>query len=119
MRATCLLAVGLLVLLGAVDVRAKERPDEKTAGRVDLAVLDLHRARIYKQIPERWRKRDLAALLFSSLSLPLDERSWLRFVRVYTGEPLQTVFARDGGFWRAVYQRALALQRRERARAGK
>lgn len=82
------------------------------AGRVELAVLDLHRARIFRTLPARWRKRDLAALLFSTLDLPIARRSWYRFVRTYTGRPLREVLARDGRFWRRVERRALALYRK-------
>ncbi len=79
------------------------------AGRVELAVLDLHRARRFERLPDRWRKRDLAALLFSSLDLGLSQRDWLRFIRIYTGKPLRQVFAEDAGLWRAVLARAEKL----------
>jgi heptose I phosphotransferase len=81
-------------------------------GRVELGVLDLHRARIFRNLPTRWRKRDLAALLFSTLDLPISRRSWYRFVRIYTGRPLREVFAADAPFWRQVERRAVALYRR-------
>lgn len=77
--------------------------------RPELAVLDLHRALIFRELPGSWRRRDLAALLFSSLDLPVSRLSWLRFVRVYTGRPLREVFAEEGRFWESVYQRALKL----------
>ncbi len=78
----------------------------------DLAVLDLHRALIFSQIPEQWRRKDLAALLFSSLDLPVGQLSWLRFVRVYTGRPLRETFAEEGEFWHRVHSRALKLYRK-------
>jgi heptose I phosphotransferase len=77
----------------------------------ELAVLDLHRALLFDdEVPMRWRRRDLAALLYSVLELPLSRRAWLRFVRVYTGAPLQQTFAQQGAFWDSVYRRALRLQ---------
>lgn len=85
-----------------------EHPD---AG-LELAVLDLHRALIFEEIPRGWRLKDLAALLYSSLDLPVSRLSWLRFVRVYTGRPLQEVFAEDARFWQDVYSRALKLYRK-------
>jgi heptose I phosphotransferase len=78
----------------------------------DLAVLDLHRALLFDTVPGRWQRRDLAALLFSALDLPLDRRSWLRFVRIYTGRPLQQVFTEEGPFWDRIYRRALSLYRK-------
>ena len=88
------------------------------AGDADLAVLDLHRARVAATIPLFWRKRDLAALLFSTLHLDLPRFSWLRFVRIYAGRPLREVFQQDGGFWRSVERRAKALQKKALMRTG-
>lgn len=82
------------------------------AGRIELAVLDLHRARIFRKLPARWRMRDLAALLFSTLDLPISRRSWYRFMRIYTGRPLREIFAADAPFWRQVERRATALYRK-------
>jgi heptose I phosphotransferase len=78
-------------------------------GQVDLAVIDLHRAQIHRRPPERWVRRDLAALLFSTLDLPLSRRAWLRFVRVYRGRPLREIMRDEGPFWASVYRRAVAL----------
>jgi heptose I phosphotransferase len=78
-------------------------------GEVDLAVIDLHRALLRRRVPPRWRRRDLAALLYSTLDLPLSRRAWLRFVRVYRGRPLRAVMAEEGDFWRGVYRRAVTL----------
>jgi heptose I phosphotransferase len=78
-------------------------------GQVSLAVLDLHRARRFDKIPQRWLKRDLAALLFSSMDLGYSRRDWLRFIHIYTGQPLQSVMAEQGPFWRSVLERAERL----------
>ena len=85
------------------------RADAWAAGEVELAVLDLHRARILSPVPDYWRRRDLAALLFSALDAPLHRRAWLRFIRVYSGRPLRDTFAIEGAFWRSVYRRAVRL----------
>jgi heptose I phosphotransferase len=79
-----------------------------------LAVLDLHRALLFAQVPERWRLRDLAALLFSTLELPISQRTWLRFIRVYTGQPLQQTFQQQPDFWRGVFRRARRLKGKAR-----
>ncbi|MDE0062542.1 MAG: lipopolysaccharide core heptose(I) kinase RfaP [Gammaproteobacteria bacterium] len=85
------------------------RTDAWAAGEVELGVLDLHRARVVSPVPDYWRRRDLAALLFSALDAPVHRNAWLRFVRVYSGRPLREAFAGDGAFWRSVYRRALRL----------
>jgi heptose I phosphotransferase len=77
-----------------------------------LGVLDLHRALIFSSLPDRWRQRDLAALLFSTLDLNLSKFSWLRFVRIYTGRPLKEVFSENAPFWHGVYSRAMRLYRK-------
>ena len=74
-----------------------------------LAVLDLHRARLHKSMPAFWRKRDLAALLFSTLTLDLCGFARLRFLRTYAGRPLREEFKVRRRFWRAVARRAAAL----------
>ena len=86
------------------------RTEPWAEGRIELAVLDLHRAQVHARAPRRWRKRDLAALLFSTLDLPLHPRARLRFLRIYAGQPLRTVFQQEGAFWRSVAHRALKLR---------
>jgi len=81
-------------------------------GEVDLAVIDLHRAQIRRQIPRRWLRRDLAALLFSGLDLPLSRRDWLRFLRVYRDRPLRDTLSAEAALWRGVLERAEALYRK-------
>lgn len=83
--------------------------DALAKGRVVLAVLDLHRARRFDTVPRRWLKRDLAALLFSSLDLGFSPDDWLRFIRLYTGNALRDELAARSGFWRSVLLRAEKL----------
>ncbi len=81
-------------------------------GVVDLAVIDLHRAQVRRRVPGRWLRRDLAALLYSVLDLPLSERDWLRFVRAYRNRPLPQIMREEGHLWRSVRRRADALYRK-------
>lgn len=83
-------------------------------GRADLALIDLHRARIVRAIPRRYRVRDLGALLSWCLERPLTRRDWLRFVRVYEGRGLREALAENGELWRDVERRARALHRKAR-----
>jgi heptose I phosphotransferase len=91
-------------------------PDRDAAGRPRLAIIDLHRAQVRRRLPRRWHRRDMAALLFSVLDLPLTRRDWLRFLRGYRQAPLRTVLEREGGYWRGVYRRARSLYRKGRRR---
>lgn len=81
-------------------------------GEVRLAVIDLHRAQVRHAVPRRWLRRDLAALLYSVLDLPLTRRDWLRFVRVYRAAPLRQVLAREKALWDTVFRRAVSLYRK-------
>ena len=87
-------------------------PLTATAQDPQLAVIDLHRAKLFQRIPKRWLERDLAAMLYSVMDLPVSRFAWLRFLRRYRGKPLPQIFAEEGDFWRAVYQRAVALYRK-------
>lgn len=79
-------------------------------GRVALAVIDLHRARVRGRLPSRWRRRDLGALLCSASALHLTSRERLRFAAAYAGDT--KTWRRDRRFWRGVLRRAQRLQRR-------
>lgn len=85
---------------------------KKAQPEAPLGVLDLHRALRFERLPWRWRKRDLAALLYSALDLPAGKRAWLRFVRIYSGRPLVEEFQENGRHWEAVYRRAVVLYRK-------
>ena len=79
-----------------------------------LTVIDLHRARRFNAIPQRYLVRDLGGLLFSALAeqLALPLRSQLRFLRAYRGRPLREVLAQEGDLWRAVQARARTMANR-------
>lgn len=78
-------------------------------GVCDLAVLDLHRARRFETVPDRWLYRDLGGLLFSTLDLGFTRRDWYRFIRIYCGRPLKEEFADRRAFWERVLRRAQSL----------
>lgn len=58
-----------------------------------LSLIDLHRAQVRKQVPRRWRDKDLAALYFSALDIGLTQRDFLRFLRIYFQQPLRAILA--------------------------
>ena len=59
----------------------------------------------------RWLKRDLAALLYSTLDLGYSSRDWLRFVALYSDRPLREELEQNIAFWRSVVLRAEKLYR--------
>ena len=84
-----------------------------TAGEVELAVIDLHRASVRARVPNRWRVRDLAALLYSSSSrLHLNRCDRFRFITHYTGERPSVTVRRRRRFWEGVVRRSTRLAKR-------
>jgi heptose I phosphotransferase len=87
-----------------------ENWDQTSAPQLHL--IDLHRAEIRGQTPQRWRVKDLGALYFSAADIGLSRRDVLRFLRIYTGLPLREALA-DQTFWSQVCRRALKLYERD------
>ena len=85
-------------------------------GGVELAVIDLHRARVRRRTRARWRRRDLAALLYSVAALPLSRQDRGRFIAAYAGERAAAAMRRQRLFWRAVSERAERLAERAAAK---
>lgn len=83
-------------------------------GEVDLAVIDLHRARVQRRLPAQDRVRDLGALLYSTSAMPLSDRDRMRFVMAYAAT-CPRFGLRRRRFWRAVSRRARRLHARAAA----
>ncbi len=81
-------------------------------GIVALSLIDLHRAQLRRRIPPRWLVRDLGALLFWCLDLPITRGDRLRFIRTYEDRPLRAAIGDNGAFWSRVQRRAIALYRK-------
>ncbi len=77
-----------------------------------LTVIDLHRALIKPDLPQRWRIKDLAGLYFSAMDCGLTRRDLLRFIRRYGQSPLRQQLTARREFWQAVRDRALRLYRK-------
>jgi len=82
------------------------------SGAIALALIDLHRAQLRSRIPTRWLVKDLGALLFWCLDLPITRRDHLRFVRAYEGRPLREALKANGRFWMRVRRRGVELYRK-------
>ena len=80
--------------------------------RVQLHVIDLHRAQIRRRVPRRWLVKDVAGLYFSSLDIGLTRTDLFRFMSTYRQQPLRTTLRKDRRFWRQVSRNGMALYRR-------
>lgn len=75
-----------------------------------LFLIDLHRAQLRSQTPERWIVKDLGGLYFSALDVALTQRDLFRFMSLYSGLSVREVLKEQREFWVKVQQRAAKLR---------
>ena len=80
-------------------------------------LLDLHRAQVRAEVPQRWRAKDLGGLAFSAMDAGLTRTDLLRFVRAYAGGSAAAALRAEPSLWRAVEARRAGLVA-ERTRRG-
>ena len=86
------------------------QPWDGSEESLHLYLIDLHRVQQHRQLPRRWRVKDVGSLYFSAMDIGLTHRDMLRFLGHYFEQPLRQVFQEQGAFLRAVEKRAQALQ---------
>ncbi|MBV1876235.1 MAG: lipopolysaccharide core heptose(I) kinase RfaP [Pseudomonadales bacterium] len=86
----------------------------ETASEIKIFLIDLHRAQLRARTPARWRVKDLAGLLFSSIDADITRNDIFRFMRLYSAKPLRRTMVEDRKIWRSVLQRAGKLYRRDK-----
>ncbi len=82
-------------------------------GRLRLSLIDLHRAQVRRQVPRRWRDKDLAGLYFSALGIGLTRRDELRFLRGYFQRPLREILRDEAKLLRDLQRKAAKLAARK------
>ena len=92
-------------------------PFDGTEETLKLSVIDLHRSQIRKQVPLRWRDKDLIGLYFSSMDIGLTQRDIFRFMKIYFNKPLHQIFADEPKLLRIAERKALHIKKRS-ARKG-
>lgn len=98
-----------------LDVRCGR--DAVRADAFHLSLIDLHRAQLREQTPQRWVVKDIGGLYFSAMDIGLTRRDLFRFMRTYRKTGLRETLQRDAEFWRAVQERGVALYRKQHGRA--
>jgi heptose I phosphotransferase len=83
-----------------------------TADTLKLSLIDLHRAQVRRDLPRRWRDKDLASLYFSALDIGLTRRDILRFLRVYFALPLRDVLRDESALLKDLAREADRLHER-------
>lgn len=81
-------------------------------GDFRLSLIDLHRAQIRRNVPRRWRDKDLAGLYFSALEIGLTRRDKLRFLKHYFQRPLRNILAVEAVLLAMLERKAARLQAR-------
>ncbi|WP_101758460.1 lipopolysaccharide core heptose(I) kinase RfaP [Oceanicoccus sp. KOV_DT_Chl] len=73
-------------------------------------LIDLHRAQMRREVPERWAIKDIAGLYFSAMNIGLTKRDCLRFMKIYGDGNLRQL---DTEFWKKVNSVALKLYQKD------
>ena len=79
----------------------------------DIYLVDLHRAQLRPQVPERWLVKDLGGLLFSSFNLHFTRRDYCYFMRMYFAQDLRTIVMTHKTLLEKITARACATYRRD------
>ncbi|PUA28316.1 MAG: lipopolysaccharide core heptose(I) kinase RfaP [Cellvibrio sp. 79] len=75
-------------------------------GVPDVTLVDLHRAQLRIQVPERWLVKDIGGLLFSSLNLGFSRRDYYRFLIVYFARDIRGVLDKHSVLLQKIVHRA-------------
>jgi len=93
-------------------------PGSIDQSRPVIYLMDLHRAQIRQKVPLRWRVKDIAGLLYSSLyscqDLHLSSRDYIRFIEVYSGMSWRDSLGKDQRFWMQVMARVIRTYKADR-----
>ena len=78
-----------------------------------ISVIDLHRAQIRKNVPKRWRDKDLVALYFSSLDANLSKTDYFYFLKYYFSDlKLSAIFAKEKYLFDTIDSKAQKIRER-------
>lgn len=87
-------------------------PFEGNEEALKISVIDLHRSQIRRKVPVRWRDKDLIGLYFSSLSIGLTQRDFLRFLRTYFAQSLRNILENEQGLFLSAHKKAEKIKER-------
>lgn len=80
-----------------------------------ISLIDLHRAQLRSQTPERWLAKDIASLYFSAMDIGLTQRDFFRFMKLYHGCSLRDCLSKHLIFWNRIESQGQKLwQRKQR-----
>ncbi|MTD38207.1 lipopolysaccharide core heptose(I) kinase RfaP [Erwinia sp. CPCC 100877] len=88
------------------------QPFNGTEQNLKLSVIDLHRAQIRRQVPRRWRDKDLIGLYFSSLEIGLTTRDVYHFLKIYFKQPLHNILKNESRLFLTARRKAEKIRER-------
>ena len=77
-----------------------------------ISIIDLHRAQFRSVVPIRWRNKDLVGLYYSCMGIGLNDKDYLRFLKIYFQKPLKSIFKEEGDLISRVQKRAEKIKER-------
>ena len=77
--------------------------------QIGLSLIDLHRAQIRNEVPERWLVKDIGGLYHSAIQFGLTERDCYRFLMIYFNCSLKDLFSTYQNFLEKARSRAFSM----------
>ena len=77
--------------------------------KIELSLIDLHRAQIRNKVPERWLVKDIGGLYHSAIQFGLTERDCYRFLMIYFNCSLRDLFSNYKTFLEKTRSRAFSM----------
>ena len=78
-----------------------------------ISLIDLHRAQLRQQTPQRWIVKDIASLYFSAMDIGLTRRDFYRFMKLYNKSNLRDCLTKNSDFWQKVERQGQKLWHRK------
>jgi heptose I phosphotransferase len=82
-----------------------------------LSIIDLHRAQFRRQVPRRWRDKDLTGLYYSTLEAGLNTRDYLYFLKLYTGQDYRTLLTSEASLIATAIRKAKRIEQRTKRKS--
>ena len=82
---------------------------ETDFNQINLSLIDLHRAQIRNEVPERWLVKDIGGLYHSAIQFGLTERDCYRFLMIYFNCSLRDLFSKYHNFLEKARSRAFSM----------
>jgi len=77
--------------------------------QINLSLIDLHRAQIRNEVPERWLVKDIGGLYHSAIQFGFTERDCYRFLMNYFNCSLRDLFSMNQNFMEKARRRAFSM----------